>query len=273
MVFGALASQGRVGRTTLLWSLACLLAEKQETVLYEIDVAFPKLLSFFPEEGEPVKRRLTEIDPSKCTLVGKCFEVCNFGVIKREDGRVFHRRRLCRGCGACREVCPQRAIVWEETESGKIIKVRNGNLILYAGKLAPEEGWEGYLARKLKEVYPILPEKPTLIKAPLGLSTLSLRTVKEAEGLLLVTCLHPGLEDEIKIFGEILQGFGLPGGIVLSFVEEVPEEVSELVRSLGLQIWPIPLLRTLSPGQSLFEAEGSLRSRLEEILALGGGVA
>ncbi len=270
MIIGILGAQGRVGRTTLAWSLARLLAEKGRVALYENDVAFPKLVSYLPWQGEEVKRKVTEIDPTKCKLVGKCLEACQFGIIKKEGNRLLHRLKLCRGCGSCREVCPEKAIFWKEVVTGELGKAEEGNLVLYAGRLAPEEGWEGYLARKLKETYPVS-DDPAVLKAPFGLSAASLRTVKEAEALILITRPHPTLSDEIKTFGEILQGFGLPGGVVVNFSQEIPQEISSLAGSWGLKSWAIPRLKDLLPRKTFFEVAPELRPILEEIVTLGGG--
>ena len=47
-----------------------------------------------------------------CVGVGSCVEVCKFGAMKAEDGKVIIDRDRCTGCGACanRECCPQELI-------------------------------------------------------------------------------------------------------------------------------------------------------------------
>ena len=269
MVIGLLAGRGNVGRTSLSLALARLAAERSKVSLYEYDVVSPKLIPFFPWQAEEVKRRITDIDREKCTLAGKCLEACQFGVIKREGDSVRHRLHLCRGCGACREVCPERAIVWKEVPCGEIGRGEQGNVTLHAARLRPEEGWDGFLTRKLRETFP--QQGDAVLKAPLGLSAPALRTVKDSEAFVLVSTVHPQVEDEVKVFGEIIQGFGVPGAVVLNLSAAVPESVSRLCQSLGLTTFSLPRVEGLAPGRELLAEAPELRPTLEEIIAWGGG--
>ena len=47
-----------------------------------------------------------------CVGVGSCIDVCEFGAMKLEDGKVIIDRDKCTGCGACanKRVCPQYVI-------------------------------------------------------------------------------------------------------------------------------------------------------------------
>ncbi len=261
MIIGLLASRGGRGRSPLAYALAKLKAKEEETYLYEFDVAYPRLLDLFPWKGETVYRQLPKIEEQKCTLARKCFDTCRFGAMQEKEGRPWHREALCRGCGMCREVCPSKAISWAKVRAGEIGEAQEGRLILYGGRLDKNQAWEGFLIRQIKERFPV-EGKTAVLKAPLGLGALSLRAVKEAEFLLLVTDLHPALEKEISTFGQILQGFGLSGGIILN-QESVPKDLEAKIQAWGLKLWAIPKV-------SFEEASPSWERIGQEIWSQGG---
>jgi len=51
--------------------------------------------------------------PDKCIRCGHCFEACDTGALRLEDGQRVHDRALCRLCGKCAEACYAEAIVME----------------------------------------------------------------------------------------------------------------------------------------------------------------
>jgi Pyruvate/2-oxoacid:ferredoxin oxidoreductase delta subunit len=46
----------------------------------------------------------------KCTLCGKCVEICNFEATVIENGKRTYDNLLCLGCGLCEEHCPAGAL-------------------------------------------------------------------------------------------------------------------------------------------------------------------
>ena len=266
MKIGVLAVKGSADHTLIAYSLAKFQAEKEEVHLYEFDVVYPKLLTLFPWEGEVIYRRLPQINREKCTLARKCIEACNFRILKEESGRLIHRSAICRGCGMCREVCPSRAISWREVPAGEIGSVHQENITLFGGRLADQQAWEGFLIRQLKEKYPLKGDAAVL-KAPLGLGALSLRAIKEAEVFILVSEPYPALEEEISTFGQILQGFGVPGVLLLR-TEDVPSSLEKIVQSWGVKIWAIPQVQ-IEKGKAIYEVFPTSRKILESIWSLG----
>lgn len=212
MVIGVLGLAGGVGRTTL----AKALAKGLDAPLYELDVGYPKL---WPqeEEREPVSWRLSRFERQKCDLCGECVKACQFGSLVEEEGRIRHRSFICYGCGLCKEVCPQKAIVLKEVKVGEIVKGRLEGLTVYAGHLLRRAFLDGVVVKKLKEKYP--PSDKAVLKAPYGLHGEALRTVKEAMGLVLVVGPGENLPQEVKLFGEIVQGLGLPGVVIANRAE------------------------------------------------------
>ena len=268
MILGLLAANGGVGRSKLALSLAKIAAEKKEVSLYELDVAQPKLISYFPWQGEEIKRKIAKVDPQKCTLAGKCFEVCQFKAIEKKDNRAQRNKAICRGCGLCREVCPERAVDFEEISAGQIGLAKKEKIVLYAGLLAPDQAWEGFLVRKIKEKFP-LNGKEAIIKAPLGLGAESLRAVKEAQALVLITFESPILEEEVKIFAEIVQGFGLPGAVVVR-TKTASTALKDLISAYGLSFVNLPWLSEIREEECFHEKDPALKEALGQLLRLGG---
>ena len=270
MNIALLASTGGIGRSTLAFNLAKLKAEDTEVSLYEFDVAYPKLIPFFNNwSGETIKRRVSKVLYDKCKFHQKCFDVCQFGAIKKENNKPVRVVSICRGCGVCVEVCPDHAIDWEEIVSGEIGQAQTDNLTLYAAKLALGQAWEGFLIRKLKESYPMEGNKLNILKAPLGLGAENLRAVKDSNTFILVTSPSIILDEEIKTFGEIVQGFGVPGFVIIRD-KEVSKEIEELISNFGLEPTCIPWIDSLKEGFPK-EIETEIQSFLNKILSNNGG--
>ena len=62
------------------------------------------------EEVKTITTPVPEVDMEKCTLCGKCNEICQFKaiVVIAETVLTFHE--LCHSCGGCMAVCPEKAI-------------------------------------------------------------------------------------------------------------------------------------------------------------------
>ena len=270
MNIALLSSRGGVGRSTLAFKLSQLKINDTEIFLYEFDVAYPKLISFFSNwSGQTIKRRVSKVLYDKCKFHQKCFDICQFGAIKKEDNKPVRIMSICRGCGVCLEVCPEHAIDWEEIISGEIGEAKIDNLTLYAARLAPGQAWEGFIIRKLKESYPIKENKINILKAPLGLGASSLRAVKDAHVFVLVTSPSIILEEEIRTFGEIVQGFGTPGFVIIRD-KEVSKEIEELISSFELEPTCVPWIDSLKE-EFPKEIETELQSFLNKILSNNGG--
>ena len=53
---------------------------------------------------------MPEIDGEKCTLCGKCVEICNFNALAKAKDKIILFDKLCHSCGACILACPMDAI-------------------------------------------------------------------------------------------------------------------------------------------------------------------
>ncbi len=264
MIIGLLASKGNVGRADLAMNLAEVALDQSgnKCSLYEMDICHPKILSKFSWNGSKVTRKVSKVIHEKCKMVGKCLEACKFGAIVKADDKIGRRTGICRGCGLCREVCPEGAIDWEEIEAGEIGRLEDGNLVVVGGRQANDNHWEGFLIKKIQEEYPIDPDQNVIIRAPLGLGATSLRAVKQAEVMVLCTASHPTLEHEVSTFGQIVQGFGIPGAIAFKG-STLPDALNSQAKDFGLETFQIP--------ESDASKDSALKENLTKIWQLGGG--
>jgi len=54
---------------------------------------------------------MIKIDKEKCDGCGNCIEVCPFGVLEIENGKVVVKHlEKCQKCEACKFACPNNAI-------------------------------------------------------------------------------------------------------------------------------------------------------------------
>jgi len=64
----------------------------------------------------PVEPKTARITNEKCKNAdcNKCVRCCVYGAIEIREGKAFINRKLCRGCGLCCDVCPEKNIelVW-----------------------------------------------------------------------------------------------------------------------------------------------------------------
>ncbi|MVT13472.1 MAG: P-loop NTPase [Euryarchaeota archaeon] len=112
------SGKGGVGKSTVSSSLSVLLKDKNIGIV-DADAEAPNLhiifdLNKWDEEIEYKNKSLAVIDYGKCDNCLKCEDACVYEAIYHNE-RVRIKEYLCEGCGACKVVCPRKAI---EIKSG-----------------------------------------------------------------------------------------------------------------------------------------------------------
>ena len=118
-----ISGKGGTGKTSLAASFATLAAN---ALLADCDVDAPDLHLLFSgrdRERQPVYGpELASIELAKCTRCERCLSACRFqAVIRLPSGDFFVDTLFCRGCDACRLVCPEGAIKLSPNPSGEVI--------------------------------------------------------------------------------------------------------------------------------------------------------
>jgi MinD superfamily P-loop ATPase len=254
MIISVASGKGGTGKTTIATSLAAVLGSKAQ--LLDCDVEEPNchiLAKPILETSETVTLPVPVVDREKCSLCGKCGEVCRFSAIVVIGKEVLTFPEMCHGCGGCTLLCPEKAITEGPRELGVIETGRAGPVEFVHGRLRVGEAMSPPLIRAVKSK--INPEKISVVDAPPGASCPVINTVKGSDFILLVTEPTPfGLHD-LRIAVDAVSGMGIPLGIVLNRSDLGDHEVPKFCAAKG-----IPLLAEIPHDRDI--AEGYARGEL-----------
>ncbi len=220
MIVSVASGKGGTGKTTIASSLALSLKNVQ---FIDCDVEEPNAQIFLkPDIKEKTKAFISvpRVDNTKCTLCGKCKEVCEYNAIavlpksQRGDGKVLIFQELCHGCGACAMLCPEQAITEVDREIGEIEAGSKDSLDFVHGRLNIGEAMSPPLIRQVKKH--INPSKTVIIDAPPGTSCPVITAVKGSDYCILVTEPTPfGLNDLVLAVGG-LRKLAIPFGVIIN---------------------------------------------------------
>ena len=117
-----LSGKGGTGKTSVAAALAHLASRDMPIVLADADVDAANLeLVLQPEKQEEqafMGGQVAVIDPERCTLCGRCYEVCRFEAVLPGDDTYRIDPLACEGCASCVYQCPDSAIHSQEQQAG-----------------------------------------------------------------------------------------------------------------------------------------------------------
>jgi MinD superfamily P-loop ATPase len=185
--------------------------------LLDCDVEQPNAHLFMRpvfERTETVTTPVPEIDPDKCTLCGKCSEICRFNAIVVVGESVLPFEELCHSCGGCLAVCPENAITEKGRELGIIQTGRCNGVGFIHGKLRVGEAMSPPLIKKVLSFAD--PAQLNIVDSPPGTSCPVIEIMKKADFILLVTEPTPfGLHD-LKLAVGAARILNIPCGLVIN---------------------------------------------------------
>ena len=215
MIISIASGKGGTGKTTVATNLA--LSLKSEVQILDCDVEEPNSHLFIKpviEEVKTISTPVPDVDMEKCSLCGKCAEICQFKAIVVLGETVLPFHELCHSCRGCVLVCPEKAITESHRELGVIERGHRNGLELVYGKLRIGEAMSPPLIKKVREY--TRPDVLTIIDAPPGTSCPVIASMRGADFVLLVTEPTPfGLHD-LKLAVGAVKILKIPCGLVIN---------------------------------------------------------
>ncbi|MGD1994775.1 MAG: 4Fe-4S binding protein, partial [Anaerolineae bacterium] len=226
-------------------------------------------------ERREVGQRIPEIDLDRCTLCGRCAEVCQYNALAAVGEQVLVFPELCHGCGSCSLNCPVDAIREVLHVTGDLERGRAGRIDFAQGILNVGQPMAVPIIRQLKRwtIPAAADDQPVILDASPGAACPVVESMRGSDFVLLVTEPTPfGLHD-LRIAVEVARDeLGLPVGVVINREGVGDEGVDAYCHAEGIPIlMRIPLDRRIaeaySEGVPLTEALPAYQARFRALHA------
>ena len=188
MMLAIASGKGGTGKTLVATSLALALKDDCQVQLLDCDVEDPNAHIFLQpeiEDSRPVAISVPAVDESKCTLCGRCSQVCAFNALAVTPAGVLIFPELCHGCGACSYLCPEKAISEVEHNIGVVETGRANGIAFVQGRLDVGQAMAPPVIRQVKKLAD--DSKLVIIDAAPGTSCPVVEAVRGSDFCLLVT--------------------------------------------------------------------------------------
>ncbi|MCK5436786.1 MAG: ATP-binding protein [Desulfobulbaceae bacterium] len=250
MIISIASGKGGTGKTTVATNLAVSIESGVE--ILDCDVEEPNAHLFLHpviEQEESVTVVVPEVDEEKCTLCGKCAEICQFKAIVVLGKTVLTFPEMCHSCGGCFEVCSENALSETGRLVGTVEKGHRNGLDFVHGRLRVGEAMSPPLISKVRSF--ARPGMLTIIDAPPGTSCPVIAAIKGTDFVMMVTEPTPfGLHD-LKLGVEAVKLLGIPCGLVINRSDIGDDKVREYAEQEDLPIlMEIPFDRKIAEAYS-----------------------
>ena len=218
-----ISGKGGTGKTSITASFAYLSEKNIVIADCDVDAADMHLL-MKPEiaRREDFYSSLEAvIDQDICTGCNRCFEVCRFDAISRENNTYDVIHLNCEGCAYCEKVCPVDAIDMKQRLDGEwyISNTRIGKPLVHA-KLGIGTENSGKLVATVKNIAKQIAEQYNkeyiLVDGSPGVGCSVISSISGASFVVLVT--EPtvsGIHDLQRVY-ELVKKFGIKAGIIVN---------------------------------------------------------
>ncbi|OPX90031.1 MAG: cell division inhibitor MinD [Pelotomaculum sp. PtaB.Bin104] len=213
-----ISGKGGTGKTSLAASLVAL-AKKSVVVDCDVDAADLHLVL------EPQIKKAEDfsggkrarIMPASCNDCGKCYEICRFDAISKDESKkpaYFIDSIACEGCGVCSYFCPGKAIAFEPAIHGQwfISDTCYGPMVHARLGIAAENS--GKLVSLVRGQAKMLAEKDDLpfiiVDGPPGIGCPVIASITGADAVLIVTEPTVSGEHDLERVAELVEYFKIP---------------------------------------------------------------
>lgn len=214
MKIAVLSGKGGTGKTTISGNLFYSVPYSS---IIDTDVEEPNQHIFLKpliEEETPVYTEFPVVDQEKCTLCGKCEELCKYSAIIVGKKQVVIFDKSCHDCGGCKIVCKPGAITYKKREIGKIYEGKAYNKVFKYGKLNVGELSGVKIINKLKEISEN--EETLFIDCPPGTSCSTVAAIEDSDfGIIVVEPTPFGVSD-MKMVVSMLRNMNKKFAVVIN---------------------------------------------------------
>jgi len=235
MIICVASGKGGTGKTTVATNLAVAFGEPVHFL--DCDVEEPNAHLFLrPEMSATLDFtvEVPEIDLSKCSLCGKCQEICQFNAIAVLPETALTFPELCHSCGGCFLVCAEDAVVSQKRLVGQVETGRRGQVTFAHGRLRVGEAMAPPLIRRVKQE--ASPHGLTIIDAPPGTSCPVVTTLWGANFVILVTEPTPFGLNDLELAVGVTRALNLPCGLLINRADLGDRRVHEYAARENLPI-------------------------------------
>lgn len=267
------SGKGGTGKTFVATNIAFVLKNKYKDISYlDCDVEEPNGHLFIKPDFKDIEDiNLISpgmVDTDKCTLCGKCEEVCTYNAIVIIRDKVLLFKELCHVCGACSVVCPEDAVIEEERKIGVLRKGNGKGINCYDALLETGEG--GMSPRLIKKVKDNIGGDINILDSPPGTACPVVETVRDVDLCVLVTDPTPFGVHDLKLSVDMVREIGHEPVIVVNRANYKDNKLKIYCKEEKLKIiGEIPDKREIaeiySDGHIVSEKDGEIRNLFEQL--------
>lgn len=212
------SGKGGTGKTSVA---ACMVALAERPVVADCDVDAADLhlvLNPTVKKTEDFSGgKMAKILPDKCNGCGKCFELCCFEAVIRDEGKLPGYEIdpiACEGCGVCSYFCPEKAIEFKPAVNGQwfISDTRYGPMV--HARLGIAEENSGKLVSLVRNQAKTIAEEENapyiIVDGPPGIGCPVIASVTGADAVLIVTEPTMSGEHDLERVVELIKHFKIP---------------------------------------------------------------
>ncbi len=220
-VIAVASGKGGTGKTTVAAHLALVSAHRRKTLLADLDVEAPDSLGYF-RSAIPIGTAISvpvaipRFHEELCAGCRLCAQSCRFGAIVAIGKSVTINDQICKGCGRCVSICPEAALSEVEIEVGETTLYRNSAFDIVEGRMTIGDIRSTAVIEAAKRRAAEHDAELQIRDCPPGVSCPATHAIEGAEYVVLVMEPTEFSLHDLKAAIELVQGRGLPAGVVIN---------------------------------------------------------